>query len=468
MNKSKIIRTIFCTMLLCLFSLSVFGGNDNDSIITAKLRLANTYFSAGGHEKAYLLYHECADAGNAQAMNAIGILLQRGWGVAKDEAASVAWFQRAAENGYGRAFHNLAQIYAKGLGVEQDFAKAVDYTEKLLPYMPKAANSRLGYYYYKGLGVKQDYEKAVAHFQQSAEMKSADAEYFLGLCYRNGYGVARNEGEAQFYLQKATEMGHHYSKEELAEEISETQVPAQRLQMKPANGMEQIFRKIMQQKVNGKIAGTYSGVLTVYDYSGRQIVREVPLKISFGEPDSFGDVNGEWTEADSIRATFEAVLTDSTLQFVNTSYARTDYYNKRQAIKWNFTKAVLEKADINGITSLTGNVQMFSPKSKEPEKPMYISLQQTASAAESEQLTVIPMLNGNDVNVSFALEQASNASINIFSLNGALVFFRNIGKSECGHTPLYRRFKCTAGLVRCATANPRKANFKNNHKKITL
>lgn len=435
MNKLEFIKTLICTLILCLLTSLVFGGNGNDSIITANLRQANKLFGAGGHEKAYLLYRECADVGNAQAMNAIGILLQRGWGVAKDMEKSVAWFERAADTGYGKAFHNLTQIYAKGLGVEQDFAKAAYYAEKLIPYEPKTANFSLGYYYYKGLGVVQDYEKAVAHFLAAAELKSANAYYFLGLCYRNGYGVPRDEGEAQYYLQKANEMGHYYSKQELAEEMPETGTSPQRLKAKGVNNNEQsrqTFRKILRQNVKDKIAGKYSGTLTTYDYSGTQIIRETPLKIRFGAPDAFGNINGEWTEADTIHAAFEAVLTDSTLQFVNTSYARTDHYNKRQAVKWNFTKAVLEKTDIDGTVFLAGNIQMFSPKSKEPEKPMYISLQQTAKETATEQLTAIPLPNGNDINISFDLEKPANANIKIYSLNGVLVFSEALGSLNAG------------------------------------
>jgi len=36
-------------------------------------------------------------------------------------------------------------------------------------------------------------------------------------------------------------------------------------------------------------------------------------------------------EADTICAPFEGLLTDSTLLFLNTSYERTDYYNKKRA-----------------------------------------------------------------------------------------------------------------------------------------
>lgn len=433
MSKINFIKTAVCAMIVVLLCPTDLFANDGDSIVYKKLREANKLLLSGGQEKAYTIYREYAGFGNQQAMNAMGILLQRGWGVEKDEAASVQWFERAADNGYTRAYGNLAQIYAKGLGVEQDFSKAAYYYEKLIPANPRWAKFRLGYYHYKGLGVEQDYEKAVDYFQQAAEKGSADAYFFLGLCCRNGYGVARDEGEAQYYLQKAAEMGHYYSKQELAEETPETQTSHQQLRMKSAgvqnSNTGKAFRKIAKQNVKGKISGEYEGTLVTYDYSGKQVVREVPLKLSFSEPDIYGNVKGRWTEADSLTAFFEAALTDTTLQFVNTSYARTDHYNKT-ALKWNFTKAMLEKTDIDGEIFLAGNVQMYSPKNKEPEKPMYISLKQSKTGVST--LRAYPIQESNDINVAFELSTEKDVTINVYTLNGILLFTQSLGQLNSG------------------------------------
>ena len=309
-------KILLTTMLFAAITLSA-QTNESDTVMLQKLQLANKLLTSGGQEMAYQIFLECANAGNARAMNAIGVLLQRGWGVEKDETASIEWFLRASEAGYSPANSNLAQIYAKGLGVSQNFEKAIFYTEKMLTIDPRWANFYLGYYHYKGFGVEQDYEKALKYFNVSAENGSANSHYFLGLCYRNGYGVERKEGEAQYHLQKAAEMGHNYSKQELSEETAETQAPAVRLTGKTFsdNRRQEIFRKINRQNIKGGITGEYEGNIITYDYSGQQIVRDVKLKLTVNQPDAFGKVTGEWIEADSIKASFEAFVNDSALKF---------------------------------------------------------------------------------------------------------------------------------------------------------
>ena len=103
----------FCLTLLFLFlclSMPAQAPTSQDSVIIGKLRLANKLILANGHEQAYQLYFECAEAGNAVAMNAVGILKQRGWGTVRDEAGSIEWFVNAANAGYAKAYFNLFNV----------------------------------------------------------------------------------------------------------------------------------------------------------------------------------------------------------------------------------------------------------------------------------------------------------------------------------------------------------------------
>ncbi len=437
---------------MCLSAvLNLFAQNDS---IQYKLSLANKLLMSNGHEKAYQLFVECAAMNDPKATNAVGIMKQRGWGTDKDENGSIAWFWQSAAMDYKPAFSNLAQIYAKGLGTEQRFDSAFYYTSRLLDFSPKWANFRLGYYYYKGLGVEQNYELAVQHFRAAADSVSANAYYFLGLCYRNGYGVARDEGEAQYYLQKATELGHWYSKEELSGETVETKPTMNRI--RGVNGNDNkpgySFRRIAKQDIKGNAAGVYEGTLVTYDYSGQQIVRTSSLKLTLNAPDLAGKITGEWLEDDSIRADFEAVLTDTALVFENTTYARTDHYNKREAVKWNFTKAVLEKTETDGETFLAGNLQLFSPKTKEPEKPMYLTVKRNVETQNPENMRlsrdfkVFPFPNSSDIQVLFSLEKAENSTLKIFSTTGQQIYSENLGNIPQGKHSYILSFNVPAGL----------------------
>lgn len=437
-------RKIYFIIALSLFAFYTSGANpDKDSVIINKLNIAKQLVLSNNHKQAYEIFTECAKAGSAIATNAVGLMLQRGWGIEINETESIIWFEKSASMGYNKAYYNLAQIYAKGIGVNVDFQKSALYLKILADMNDTWANSRLGYCYYKGLGVEQNYEKAVELFLKGIAGNEPNAYYFLGLCYRNGYGVDRNDGEAQYYLKKAESYGNVYSKHELSEEIPENPVKPTKIKVQQTdvlNAVPTTFRKIKKQSIRDLVNGNYEGRIITYDYSGKNIVRDVKLEIEIFKTNN-NVVLGKWIESDSITADFQAYITDSTLQFIKTSYARTDYYNKKQAVVWNFTKAILEKNDIGEDSYLTGNIQLISEKTKEPEKPMYISLQKIKKNEPSKLISyensnqdfiVYPNPVDKNLNVSISLSTSEEVAVEIFNLNGVQYVAHSLGKLNTG------------------------------------
>jgi hypothetical protein len=73
------------TFLLLLVGLAVSAQDtiyqdtiSQDSVMREKLKFAGKLILANGHKQAFQIYSECASEGSAYAMNAIGILKQRG------------------------------------------------------------------------------------------------------------------------------------------------------------------------------------------------------------------------------------------------------------------------------------------------------------------------------------------------------------------------------------------------------
>jgi len=54
----------------------------------------------------------------------LGLLHQKGRGVAQDLSAAHAWYLRAAEGGYARAQYRVAELYEAGEGVRRDLIQA--------------------------------------------------------------------------------------------------------------------------------------------------------------------------------------------------------------------------------------------------------------------------------------------------------------------------------------------------------
>ncbi|MBR4985961.1 MAG: sel1 repeat family protein, partial [Proteobacteria bacterium] len=66
----------------------------------------------------------------ANAQYSLGLLYQKGEGVAQDKAQAAEWYRKAAEQGLGVAQYSLGLLYQKGEGVAQDKAQAVEWIRK--------------------------------------------------------------------------------------------------------------------------------------------------------------------------------------------------------------------------------------------------------------------------------------------------------------------------------------------------
>jgi TPR repeat protein len=71
-----------------------------------------------------------AEAGDAEAQNAVGALYNHGLGVQRDDAAAVHWYQMAADQNFPMAMRNLANMYATGHGVPFDKDQAEAWYQK--------------------------------------------------------------------------------------------------------------------------------------------------------------------------------------------------------------------------------------------------------------------------------------------------------------------------------------------------
>ena len=98
-----------------------------------------------------------AEAGDAEAQNAMGLAFKNGRGdVAVDFTQAAQWFQKSAEQGNPYAERNLALMYAEGKGVKQDPGEVVKWMRKAADQNFASAQSYLGMLYVQGIGVTQD------------------------------------------------------------------------------------------------------------------------------------------------------------------------------------------------------------------------------------------------------------------------------------------------------------------------
>ena len=238
-------------------------------------------------ERAWMILTSHANKGNVQAMYVLGLAYAQGIFIEKDYNLAKFWWEKASAHGCHGSDYGLARMYRLGIGVEQNF-------ETALRYLKQAATSEnpqilyaVGYFYYKGLGIEQSYSKAIEYFKSAVSHQHGMAAYMLGLLYRNGYGVARDIARGNSWLQEASLLGNTRADVELAARAPERSLQAiQITNMSAAVAMErkseaQHERVVHSVQSRTTLEGRYTGALITYDWSGKYILTESFLDVTF-------------------------------------------------------------------------------------------------------------------------------------------------------------------------------------------
>lgn len=219
------------------------------------------------------------------AMNALGVAHLKGIGITQDSAKAVSFFEEAARLGHVTSYYNLGMVMKDAYRGKQDFAKAVYYFEKGAEQGNLACIYAAGYMYYKGLGCTQDYHRAVEYFKSDINGISPSCQYMLGLCYRNGFGVERCDQLAEEHLQKASIANYKFAIEETLREnaeVSASTILTDNEDYIPTS--MPVVEPLLYD--DNDLTGDYKGILVTYDWSGKQIIKEEALNISFSKKDN--------------------------------------------------------------------------------------------------------------------------------------------------------------------------------------
>jgi len=181
---------------------------------------------------------------DVNALNALRICYEDGWGVSQDFDQAMFWLEaeseqetlkieqeilkaqqllkeqqeivlKDAEQGDATAQFILAAWYEMGPGETINLPEAVRWYEKAALQKHPMATYRLGRCCHYGEGIKKDPERAQKLFvaampglKKAADIKNAIAQLALGECYQEGWVVAKNEGQAAVLYGAAAKQGN--------------------------------------------------------------------------------------------------------------------------------------------------------------------------------------------------------------------------------------------------------------------
>lgn len=162
-------------------------------------------------EKAYSLFMEEAEAGNALAMYDIGRMHMDGLGAAMDSYTAQSWYEKAliaffeteAEKPMPYTQYRIGKMFAAGLGTSKDYMEAADWLKMASWKNHKYAQYSLAGLYYHGQGVDQSYSTAFDLYCKSAMQNNPYASYELAKMLRDGIGTVVDNIKADVHFQKA-------------------------------------------------------------------------------------------------------------------------------------------------------------------------------------------------------------------------------------------------------------------------
>ena len=407
---------------------------DTTHVDSAMLYLTGT-FKKYNPQKAYQLFLQRADTGEAKAMNAVGLLYTKGLGVDTSRAMAAYWLLQAANHDYTKAWVNLGMLHKHHSTDSAGYAVACGYFANGIAANEPSAFFAQGYMLYKGLGCLQSYTNALAMFRQGIDYNRPDCMYFTGLCFKYGYGVAANADSATYYIDRAAQLGYHQANAELAANADSSSYAARgtgRQRGKytiPATALKKAttaYTKTKETKKFVNIAGMYTGTLTQYDYSGKLLIANTPLILNIAATGN--KIIGQWQMGNANPISIQAAQQGNQLVFAQTNYT---VHNSRthKKEKLQFTTALFTAVHKGDSLYLKGTLQMYNTYTHETEKPINIQLtqntkQQTTNPQQQTQntLSIFPNPVTNHFTIAFVLAHASPVKLQVYNPQGQPVY----------------------------------------------
>lgn len=434
------------------------------SLQTARLQLlkgSTTY----NPEQAIATYQQLANSGNAEAMNALGLIYNKGITVPVDEQQGIQWLEKAATAGYAKAWYNLGQLQKdaenptdqakalsyfekaatagytraynewggmvmKGKGTTQDYPLALSIFQQGAAKGDPSSIYSVGYMYYKGLGCNQNYSLALHQFESGAQKGGLSAMYMLGLCYRNGYGVAIDTEKAKYWLNKSAKSGLKKSELELAAPEAENTQPNQLKTISKTipevititeTQVPETFQKVKQAAITSDISGSYNGHLLRYDWSGQNIISKTPLQVDLTQDGT--QLVGQWKETAGDTVTFNARIQENAIVFEDSKIDRTEHFYRDTINSYAFKEAKLQLLQTDESLFIAGNLALYNIKEREYERPMYLILDKKQEKANEvkelfSSVVIYPNPVVTDFNLSFDLARDVDATMSIYYITG--------------------------------------------------
>ena len=117
-------KNITCKVILLYFFVTILFSFSAKSQTSISIQTAEQALSDGNYEKALEIWETLSNKGNLIAINNLGFMYERGYGVIRNQKKAVALYKKAAEGGIAVAQFNYGEALFLGNGIKKDNTEA--------------------------------------------------------------------------------------------------------------------------------------------------------------------------------------------------------------------------------------------------------------------------------------------------------------------------------------------------------
>ena len=117
-------KNITCKIILLYFFVTILFSFSAKSQTSISIQTAEQALSDGNYEKALEIWETLSNKGNLIAINNLGFMYERGYGVIRNQKKAVALYKKAAEGGIAVAQFNYGEALFLGNGIKKDNTEA--------------------------------------------------------------------------------------------------------------------------------------------------------------------------------------------------------------------------------------------------------------------------------------------------------------------------------------------------------
>ena len=117
-------KNITCKIILLYFFITLSFSFSAKSQTSVSIQTAEQALSDGNYEKALDIWQILSNRGNLIAINNLGFMYERGYGVTRNQKKAVELDKKAAEGGIAVAQFNYGEALFLGNGIKKDYIEA--------------------------------------------------------------------------------------------------------------------------------------------------------------------------------------------------------------------------------------------------------------------------------------------------------------------------------------------------------